>query len=191
MKLRLGIISIFLILSTCNLAFKDWFFRNNFAEDVYQITYFILGLISLSILIKYILDKHEYSLYILSSILTLLLIFFHIWGMGTKVSFENKFFIFLILEFFCFFCLLLVYLYILKTSKTMMNITNIFICCLFIYFQINRIDGHRYSNKEKIISENENQKIIFVEVYNSKSNQTTKDTITVKDRWIFRKILNK
>lgn len=64
------------------------------------------------------------------------------------------------------------------------------ISALIFKLQFNPIDTNKYPIDRKILSENDNSKIVIREKKKGKSNEIIFDTIEVKDQLIFRKIIS-
>ncbi|SEQ58121.1 hypothetical protein [Epilithonimonas lactis] len=88
----------------------------------------------------------------------------------------------------CFFSLLIIFLK--QTPPKILCVLTAIIISYFIFdIQFNPIDTSKYPIDKKVLFKNENKKIIVREMNKGKSNEMIKDTVNVKDIFIFRKIL--
>ena|SRR5690606_3444733 len=79
---------------------------------------------------------------------------------------------------------------ILKLKSKSILITLCFAICLSIfYFQFNPIDSEEYPHDVKILSSSGDIKLIVRERKDGKTNNIRTDTMYVKDKFIFRKVI--
>lgn len=75
--------------------------------------------------------------------------------------------------------------------KIGLSLFLVLVWVILFYGQFNPIDTYEYPHDIKVISENGNEKRIITQAKSGKTNEIKRDTITVIDRGIFRKRIEK
>lgn len=183
------IIAIFMIFFFCNYFFADWRFISEGLEDAYWIIFFALGILAFTFLLKFITDRIKWSPLLIAITVSIAFPIIYLFLIQFEVT-RDSILPILFSDFLCF-CFVLIFLSILKISKLATGIIITAIILLISYFQINPIDTVKYLNDRKLVSQKSDEKVVVVDIKNYKNNEIFQDTITVKDRWIFRKILKR
>lgn len=188
--LKIGILIIFLLLLFCEFQFSNWRIRDVILENTYYIFFYTTGIISITFVLKYLIERLRFSPILIASFLTGIFAVIYCRIIGVNVEIKEMIIPIILMCFLCF-AISLVYLSILKSNKIVTIILNSIAIILIGFFQVNQIDlASKYLSDKKVLSENNSEKVVIRNIKNMKSNEITQDTIKVKDIGIFRKKLN-
>ncbi|WP_434575118.1 hypothetical protein [Riemerella anatipestifer] len=186
-KLKIGILITFIVLFFCEFLFPEWRIRNVNLENIYYIFFYAIGLTSITIFLKYLIDKFKFSPILIAGIITGIFALLFTKNIGINIEMKQMLFPMILMSFLCF-AICLVYLSILKSNKIFTIILNIIALLILIFLQVSKFDqATKYLCDNKIISEKNGEKIVIRNIKNIKMNKITQDTVKVKDILIFRK----
>ena len=188
-KLKIGILITFIVLFFSEILFSEWRIQNANLENIYYIFFYAIGLTSITIFLKYLIDKFKFSLILIAGIITGIFALLYTKSIGINTEMKQMIFPMILMSFICF-AICLVYLSILKSNKIFTIILNVIALLILGFLQVSKFDlANKYLSDKKILSEKNGEKIIIRNIKNMKMNEITQDTVKVKDVLIFRKIM--